>query len=330
MQPRSTTVSWRQLYVILLPIIIFLVLDRSFELLGNYKLDVPISTNAINSAREASGRYLFFATYIGFLFVAIIVVTVSVRDMLHYLDRNSQKRVSFAALFLSLAVLFAVLLRYGGASPHTYEFIGKSSFETALSHSALPGLPGWSMLDVFSFMLKIANLTIMVALPIVIVGGTSTLGTTIPDARTNIAVLLSYQVMRLKSYLYMSAALLVGGTALIISWMQWPSFIVADADKKTFDDLVRSISTLFGVQYTMILCSYYIPISMMLTRRARVEAERSLEESGLPHTAKEITEWMKKSGLGVYDLRSYKTIAALVAPLLTGLIGGIVGGFSGK
>src|SRR4051812_34497088 len=72
-----------------------------------------------------------------------------------------------------------------------------------------------------------------------------------------------------------------------------------------------------GVQYSLILCSYYVPVSLLLSLKidefALVSAGRS---QGTPSD-----EWKKQNNLVVHQLSSYQTIAALVSPFLTGVIG---------
>jgi len=87
---------------------------------------------------------------------------------------------------------------------------------------------------------------------------------------------------------------------------------------------VRSISTYYGVQYMLVLCSYYIPISVILSRRIRALGYILGQDQSAQANEKAVEEWEEKSGLLLHDLQSYKAIAALVAPLFPGTIGSVL------
>ncbi|WP_369721330.1 hypothetical protein AB8Z38_30550 [Bradyrhizobium sp. LLZ17] len=127
--------------------------------------------------------------------------------------------------------------------------------------------------------------------------------------------ILSVQVRRVKAYLYLSALLLLTIVILTISWMTFPSFLLADDAAKRYGRLVHSISAYYGLQYVFILCSYYIPASLILSRRIRGLAYRAIRGGTQTPNEQTLEEWEKKSGLRLHDLRSYKTVAALLAPL---------------
>jgi hypothetical protein len=135
---------------------------------------------------------------------------------------------------------------------------------------------------------------------------------------------LSVQVRRAKGYLYLSALLLVVIMILLMSWMEIPSYLIPEKAQPSYHNLVRSISTYYGVQYMLILCSYYIPVSIMLSRRIRALGYELIERQQVDPSEKAVDDWEEKSGLLLHDLRSYKAIAALFAPLFTGIVGSIL------
>jgi hypothetical protein len=115
-----------------------------------------------------------------------------------------------------------------------------------------------------------------------------------------------------KGLLYLSALLLLAIVVLTISWMTFPSYLLTGQAAKRYDALVHSISAYFGFQYVLILCSYYIPVSLRLSRRIRGLVYRAIGGAQAPNE-RMLENWEQKSGLLLHDLRSYKTVAALLA-----------------
>jgi hypothetical protein len=140
---------------------------------------------------------------------------------------------------------------------------------------------------------------------------------------------LSFQIRRVKIYLYLGALFLVVFLIELMTWLQLPAFLIPENHIKPFDQLVRSISTYYGVQYMLLLCSYYIPVSFILSSRIYTLAVNSVSAEGEPVNERTIRDWQRKSGLSVHDLRSYRSLAALLSPLLTGLVGGALGAVGG-
>jgi hypothetical protein len=106
--------------------------------------------------------------------------------------------------------------------------------------------------------------------------------------------------------------------------MTFPSYLLKGEPAKRYDTLVHSISAYYGLQYVLILCSYYIPVSLRLSRRIRGLAYRAIGGAQAPNEQM-LEDWEQKSGLLLHDLRSYKTVAALLAPLFPGIIGAALG-----
>jgi hypothetical protein len=90
---------------------------------------------------------------------------------------------------------------------------------------------------------------------------------------------------------------------------------------KRYDTLVHSISAYYGLQYVFILCSYYIPVSLSLSRRIRELVCRAIGSGSQAPNEQTLEDWGQKSGLLLHDLRSYKTVVAPLARLFPGITG---------
>ena len=292
--------------------------------------------------------------------LALIAITTGIclyfwSDTRSVLDRPSRLFVRLVGLVLIGLLAYSVLFR-GGGSPKTYRFVGETLFAKALCAAPLPKTYGkladWTqwlgertadsvtlektlcgetpvprtMASVFVPLQKIDGFFMVLAVPAVILGCVTALAFPPGHVPNDVEVhILSVQVRRVKAYLYLSALLLLAIVILTISWMTFPSFLLKGDAAKRYDTLVHSISAYYGLQYVFILCSYYIPVSLRLSRRIRGLAYRAIGGGTQTPNEQTLEEWEKKSGLLLYDLRSYKTVAALLAPLFPGIIGAVLG-----
>jgi hypothetical protein len=179
-------------------------------------------------------------------------------------------------------------------------------------------------------MVRVAQVFIVATVPAIVLGCISALAFPVAKLDHDAEVqVLSFQVKRTKIYLYLSALFLVAFLIELMTWLNLPSFLIPEDRVKQFDQLVRSISTYYGVQYMLLLCSYYIPVSFLLSKKIHQLAADSIATSGQPVNERTIRDWEARSGLAVHDLRSYRSLAALMSPLLTGLVGGALAAISG-
>lgn len=109
---------------------------------------------------------------------------------------------------------------------------------------------------------------------------------------------------RLKSYLYLSAVLLVCGLAFLGALLRWPGFSVGD--DKAFQATVSAILLYWGVVYSIFIAAYYIPVAGWGAKRWSKLGPAAEDEA--PLTAIELV----KSG------------AAIFAPALAGLASSLV------
>jgi hypothetical protein len=236
-------------------------------------------------------------------------------DARRALRRPSRLAVRLVGVVLICLLGYSVVAR-GGDSPKTYNFVGQALFAKALCTAPLPGKLGFlarraqgigdifldpttleaalckgiatrgnSLASVFAPLQKIDDLFIVLAVPALILGCVSALALPSGEVPYDVEVhILSVQVRRVKAYLYLSALLLLVIVVLTISWMTFPSYLLTGEPAKRYDTLVHSISAYYGLQYVLILCSYYIPVSLRLSRRIRGLAYRAIGGAGPERT----------------------------------------------
>ena len=124
---------------------------------------------------------------------------------------------------------------------------------------------------------------------------------------------------RLKTYIYLSAALLVVALVFLKSWTHYPSFMLKQGSDSVqlaaYNAIVNSVSVLTGIEYTLVLAAYAIPVSFFLSRQAEEIA------CGISKSAGKTVDDIRKSHDFIFSSQdSIKTIVALLLPIVTGSI----------
>jgi hypothetical protein len=353
-RPTNLVLKRNALWIVLLPMLVYFFADNFFETFANPEIVIPPPDGPVLSESEAANRYFFLTSYFALISIATGICIYFWSDTRSILGQPSRLAVRLVGVVLVCLLGYSVVAR-GGGSPKTYSFVGKALFAKALCMAPLPGklgflarraqgigdifldpatleaslckdvpMQGNSLASVFAPLQKIDDVFIVLAVPALILGCVSALALPSGEVPYDVEVhILSVQVRRVKTYLYLSALLLLVIVVLTISWMTFPSYLLTGQPAKRYDALVHSISAYYGFQYVLILCSYYIPVSLRLSRRIRGLAYRAIGGAQAPNE-KMLEDWEQKSGLLLHDLRSYKTIAALLAPLFPGIIGAVL------
>jgi len=350
-RPTNLNLSRSALWIVLLPMLVYFLADVFFETFANPEILILPPDGPVLADSEAANRYFFLASYFALISITTGICLYFWSDTRSILDRPSRLSVRLVGVVLICLLGYSVVAR-GGDSPKTYNFVGQALFAKALCMAPLPEKLGYlarhaqrvgdifldpttlekslckdipprgsSLASVFAPLQKIDDIFIVLAVPALILGCITALALPSGEVPYRVEVhILSVQVRRVKAYLYLSALLLLVIVIMTISWMTFPSYLLTGEAAKRYATLVHSISAYYGLQYMLILCSYYIPVSLRLSRRIRSLAYRVI---GGPQAPNEQTleDWEQKSGLLLHDLRSYKTVAALLAPLFPGIIG---------
>jgi hypothetical protein len=353
-RPTNLVLKRNALWIVLLPMLVYFFADVFFETFANPEIVIPPPDGPVLADSEAANRYFFLTSYFALISITTGICLYFWSDTRSILDRPSRLAVRLVGVVLICLLGYSVVAR-GGDSPKTYNFIGQALFAKALCTAPLPGKLGFlarraqgigdifldpttleaalckgiatrgnSLASVFAPLQKIDDLFIGLAVPALILGCVSALALPCGEVPYDVEVhILSVQVRRVKAYLYLSALLLLVIVVLTISWMTFPTYLLAGEPAKRYDALVHSISAYYGLQYVLILCSYYIPVSLRLSRRIRGLAYRAIGSAQAPNEQM-LEDWEQKSGLLLHDLRSYNTVAALLAPLFPGIIGAVL------
>ena len=143
-------------------------------------------------------------------------------------------------------------------------------------------------------------------------------------------------MQRLQLITYVSTALLIIGLLYFQSWAQWPMFSFADGipghkhpDLVRYSNLVSSLLQFTGIEYTLTVAAFVLPVSYILNRQADgLAADGLAARLGTHHifSHSEIARERAKDNLLVPFSENVKAIAAVMAPFVAGTFNNIMSG----
>ncbi len=321
----------KHLSILLLPVLVLIASEVMLGMFGDHGL----SLGTVDLAPEAkllelAGRYTFLAVAFFFVAAALAVIAVFVIDLV-----TRQNTASIRYTVLAMLATIAVSLVFSEFEPawlgsfESHQLVGKDLLLATLGQgeiaACVPGSPFamrckamGSFLAMDVLMDKI-NILSALSATCVAAGMVLTLSRRCPpdlqdpDARrTEIAALKEAQ-LHARRYLYLSGVLLSAGMALAFAWMLWPAPMIADTGTRAaYGELVDGIALFRGVSYTVLILSYYMPVSLILM----VRVNRCLDASAAAGTSAEQTGITP-----INTLDALKTILAILSPVIASAVG---------
>ena len=182
-----------------------------------------------------------------------------------------------------------------------------------------------SLFDAFAFVKFTTHAVTALALSALIAGGISCLAR-FEDFSTEDN--WRFQLERLKTYNYIGASLLVIGVLLFKAWANYPAWaLVVEQDQQSFNALVNATVVFMGVEFTIILSAYALPVALILSRRANEIAvevivkrdQLASSPASLPFGS-DVQAVRKEKELTITTWDTLRTFATLLAPFITGSI----------
>ncbi|MGE0643618.1 MAG: hypothetical protein AB7P24_08110 [Nitrospira sp.] len=121
------------------------------------------------------------------------------------------------------------------------------------------------------------------------------------------------QMKRLKEVLTAASAILVSGILHMGAWLRWPAALVADkGGQEAVLGTALAITLFWGVTFTLMLVSTYLPAALLLAQRA----EALLMERPSENAEPEPDQWLKDHGLFLSLQDHFPQFGLILAPLL--------------
>ncbi|HEX5544008.1 MAG TPA: hypothetical protein VFX10_00860, partial [Nitrospira sp.] len=158
----------------------------------------------------------------------------------------------------------------------------------------------------------IINVQAMVVPVVALLAACSTLASPVTGVQPDPAF-WSLQMRRLKEVLSAASAILVAGVLHMGAWLRWPAALVADTKAhEALLGVALAITLFWGVTFTLMLVSTYLPAALLLARRAQA----LLLESPSQPSAPDPEQWLKDHGLFLSLQDHLPQFGLMLAPLL--------------
>ena len=312
--------------IALVPIAVFLSLEMFVGVFAQSpQITVLPNMDVHFQWMEAAAQLQFFSLFILFVWFSAAVFIKFLCDLFLF-DRRSRFWLTMAFMLCALAGGLIIDSTLKHNLLRSYDYFSGPLFTQALGSAAkYPNSATWATIfkwnmESFEFVLKVVNVAAGLAVPAFIVGGISCLAVARPAGKTGWTTQKETwlrQQERFKNYIYLSAALLVVALVFLKSWTHYPSFmLIKGPELAAYNAVVNSYSVLTGVEYTLLLAAYAIPVSFFLSRQADRIAYGILAQS--PGTT--ILDIRAREKLTISTQDSIKTIVALLLPVITGSI----------
>ncbi|WP_371168123.1 hypothetical protein [Aliiroseovarius sp. 2305UL8-7] len=338
--PGKLQIAPKYLFLLLLPVVVLTASEYILGTFGDTSIVVPnVTRTALSPLAELSARYKFLSALFFFIAVAISMTAIFVFELF-----ANHTRRSILYTLIGIFVVILVSLSFSTIEPEwmpsgfeSHALLGDNLFHQALEPGQLPGCAAdgalVTMCDnkgayfALKYLLDHANIFSSLAAAAVIAGMVLSLSNRANEEATGHALLVS-QAQSLEAaqstvqrYLYCSGILLTTGMVLVLSWMKWPSDMIADeATRIAHDDMLTSLSMFRGVTYTVLILSFYLPVSLLL--KTRIDAFKAKAASaGEPELAAKLAGFDINR---IASLDAVKTILAIASPILTSAIGSFV------
>lgn len=336
-EPSRLQLPPRFLVILFAPVAVFLLLEFVLKSLGDPHLALPLDALLDEAPlAELTGRYKFLAAFAFFGAVSVAVLAIFGFD----LRSNYTRRTAIRCLAAVVAAA-AVGLVYSVVEPDALggfelrDLLGRGFFDSAVGRggvglcadgTACSEAGGLFVLRAItgpingltSFALAAAMIGLILALArrngAVPFAETDHIASDVADLTTGRAVS--------QRYLYCAGLLLTSGITFLIAWMRWPTDLIADAAmRQQYLDLTAAISLYVGVGYSVLILSAYLPVILLLTRRAealrnKLAARQAIDRSenaGAPELAIDLP--------ALNYLDALKSVAAILSPVLASSIG---------
>jgi hypothetical protein len=159
---------------------------------------------------------------------------------------------------------------------------------------------------------SIVNVQAMVVPVVALLAACSTLAPPMAGPQPD-PTFYALQMRRLKEVLAAASAILVAGVLHMGAWLRWPAALIADKDAhEAVLGTALAITLFWGVTFTLMLVSTYLPAALLLANRAQA----LLQESSSNQSGPEPEQWLKDHGLFLSLQDHFPQFGLMLAPLL--------------
>jgi hypothetical protein len=320
----SPSSDYRFLLLVIPPVFILLLAAGLFELSSNITVDNfhTLTSRLMHRASEASkepfdpthflvevkSRYIWLTTVVVALVAGLYASILC--GMIVYQTHPRARLVVVTAVGIFFASLGLAFIWALDETHALYRAVFSFSYDNL--RQAGPQRISQDLLRYAMTVVSIVNVQALVVPVVALLAACSTLAPPITDARPT-PDFCAAQMKRLKEVLGAASAILVAGVLHMGAWLRWPAALIADqAAHEAVLGTALAITLFWGVTFTLMLVSTYLPAALILARRAQALLQESSPQQSVP----EPEEWLKDHGLFLSLQDHFPQFGLMLAPLL--------------
>ena len=328
---KKLTLPPQYLALLILPVLVLVTSEGLLSAFGDPDVDLgELAFVAVPELAELAGRYRFLAI---FFFYGACCVTVIALFAMDLAAHQSLRSIGLAGLgfvgLVGFSILFSILEPAWMGSFEAYALLGATLFEEGLRGGSAQ-ICGVDLCDgkgafyVMKFLLDQTNWMSALAVSAVVLGMVWSLSTSgKPDLKSAEGIAaegawIEAAQKRMRRYLYLAGLLLSVGMMMGFAWMKWPTGLLADVQQKAqFESLVDAVALFRGSSYSVLILSFYMPVSLVLAQR--IERYEAARVTGKTKDVAPKFEGFDIERIGTLD--SFKAIVSILAPVLASAVG---------
>ena len=320
----SPTADYRFLLLIIPPVCILLLAVGLFEFGSNITVDNfhNLTSRLMYPASEASkqpfdpthflvevkSRYIWLTTVVVALVAGVYALILCA--LLIYQSHPRPRLLAVTAIGIFFASIGVVFIWSLDETYSLYRAVFSFSYDNL--RQAGPQRISEHLLRYAMTVVSIVNVQAVIVPIVVLLAACSTLAPPVTGNLPN-PEFCALQMKRLKEVLTAAAAILVAGILHMGAWLRWPAALVADKNAhEAMLGAALAITLFWGVTFTLMLVSTYLPAALLLAKRAQALLQDSPSTQSVPIPE----EWLKEHGLFLSLQDHLPQFGLMLAPLL--------------
>ncbi len=322
--PASSAPDYRFLLLVLPPLCILFLAAGLFEFSSNISVDnfhnltsqlmqasAGTSTKPFDSTHflvEVKSRYIWLTTVVVALVAGVYALILC--GLIIYQSHSRSRLLVVTAVGIFLASTGIVFIWALDERHALYRAVFSFSYDNL--RQAGPQRISEDFLRYIMAVVSTVNVQAMVVPVVTLLAACSTLAPP-PAGELLDPQFCASQMKRLKEVLTAASAILVGGILHMGAWLRWPAALVAGKEAhEAVLGVALAITLFWGVTFTLMLVSTYLPAALILAKRAQA----LLQEPPLKQPVPEPEQWLKDHGLFLSLQDHFPQFGLMLAPLL--------------
>ena len=320
----SPSSDYRFLLLVIPPVFILLLAAGLFEFSSNITVDNfhNLTSRLMHRASETSketfdpthflvevkSRYIWLTTVVVALVAGLYAFIVC--GMIIYQSHPRARLLVVTAVGVFFASIGLAFIWSLDDSHALYRAVFSFSYDNL--RQAGPQRISGDLLRYAMIVVSIVNVQAVVVPVVALLAACSTLASPATGNRPD-PEFWALQLRRLKEVLTAASAILVGGILHMGAWLRWPAALIADKDAhEALLGTALAITLFWGVTFTLMLVSTYLPAALLLANRAQAQLQESPSNQSVP----EREQWLKDHGLFLSLQDHFPQFGLMLAPLL--------------